>query len=337
MTTRIVNKKLNYLILAASFGILAVFAILFRQFHHSRTPALVRVVVAQPGDFFLYAPLYIALDANHFREQGLDVRLVNTGGDERTWAAVVSGSADFGVSDPTFTVVSGQRGMPGRVVASIVNGVPFWGVTFREDIPVIREPSELAHYSVATFPSPSTAYTLQAQMFRDGGLIPNIRQGSFGTLLQSIRSGQADIALELEPNVSTSVSQGARVVYSLSERYGDFAITGLTTTPDTLARRSDLVQRTVSAIELALRDLHNQPENCRRLLSRRFPDVPSDVSRLALERALQAGVVPSTTVVGESAWTKAVRLRRLSGDITTMGAYSQFVVTSFAQRAHSSH
>src|ERR1035437_1383922 len=89
-----------------------------------------RVVIAQAGDFFLYAPLYVAIDGGYFSAEGLDVTLTTTGGDEKTWAAVISGNASFGVADPTFVAISEARGVPGRVVGGIVNGVPFWGVTF---------------------------------------------------------------------------------------------------------------------------------------------------------------------------------------------------------------
>lgn len=65
-----------------------------------------KITIAQAGDFFLYAPLYIAIDAGLFSKRGLDVSLVSTGGDEKTWAAVVSNSASFGVADPTFVAVS---------------------------------------------------------------------------------------------------------------------------------------------------------------------------------------------------------------------------------------
>lgn len=109
-----------------------------------------RITIAQFGDFFLYAPLYIAVDDGFFRQHGLDVSIVNTGGDDKTWAAVLSGSAEFGVADPTFVAVSAARGQNGIVVASLVNGVPFWGITYR-DIAPLKDAKDLARYSVATF------------------------------------------------------------------------------------------------------------------------------------------------------------------------------------------
>src|SRR5687767_5433448 len=87
----------------------------------TREAATEAITIAQPGDFFLYAPLYVAIDAGFFAKEGLAVTLVSTGGDEKTWAAVISGSARFGIADPTFVAISAARGHPGKVVASIVN------------------------------------------------------------------------------------------------------------------------------------------------------------------------------------------------------------------------
>jgi NitT/TauT family transport system substrate-binding protein len=195
-TNSIFMRRPTWVILIAILLLITVVIVTYRR---NRQPGPRKVTIAQAGDFFLYAPLYIATDAGLFAKRGLEVSLVSTGGDDKTWAAIISGSAQFGVADPTFVAISDKRGQPGRVIASVVNGVPFWGITFNSKIKPITDPKELGSYSVATFPSPSTAYTLQKEMFQRAGLPPNIREGAFGTLMAMLRSGQADIALELEP------------------------------------------------------------------------------------------------------------------------------------------
>ena len=50
-----------------------------------------------------------------------------------------------------------EKGQGGKVIASVVNGVPFWGITTNPKIPEIKDGKQLNGYSVATFPSPSTA------------------------------------------------------------------------------------------------------------------------------------------------------------------------------------
>ena len=84
------------------------------------------------------------------------------------------------------------------MIGSIVNSVPFWALTKNPNVPQITNAAMLAPYSVATFSAPSTAYTVQTEMFKEANLPTNIRQGAFGTLLPMLDTGNADIALELE-------------------------------------------------------------------------------------------------------------------------------------------
>ncbi len=294
-------------------------------------PSSVKITIAQAGDFYLYAPLYIAADRGFFREHGVDVDIVSTGGDEKTWAAVIAGSAQFGLADPTFIAIASQRGQPGRIVATLVNGVPFWAITKNAQVPVIKTPAQLKGFTVATFPSPSTAYTLQKLMFEKGGLPPSIREGGFGTLLSLVEAKQADIALELEPNVSQALTKGYRIVYSMQDIYGDFTITGLTTTPGYMQRNSKTVRRVVEGIRDALTFLHSHTDEAVDLLAKRFPEISRDVASAALHRVLAAGIIPLTPVVDGVAWRKALQLRIDAHDVQPPPDPMAFVDNSFAK------
>src|SRR4051794_9126962 len=68
---------------------------------HKTTP----ITICQYGDLLIYLPLYIAQDQKLFEREGVNVRFINGGGDDKTYAAVASGAAQFGVSDPTFTAI----------------------------------------------------------------------------------------------------------------------------------------------------------------------------------------------------------------------------------------
>ncbi len=292
------------------------------------------ITIAQVADFFLYAPLYVAKDAGFFEQQGLTVEITSAGGDDKVWSAVVGGSAQFGVGDPTFIAISDQQGQPGRVVSSIVSGVPFWGIALSTNIPTISRPEQLRGYTVATFPAPSTAYTLQADMFRSGRLEPAIRQGAFGALLPILRARQADIALELEPNVSTAVrEQNARVVYSLASQYGEFATTGLVTTPTFIRDNPSTVRDIVCALQKALDYIHARPDQTLQILVRRFPDIPSQVARDALTRVLEARIIPTVAPISPSAWEKALELRLRAGDLRAAAAIDRYVDNTFAEQA----
>lgn len=287
------------------------------------------VTVAEVGEFFIYMPLYYAIDRGFFERNGLDVKLVSSGGDEKSVAAVLSGGADFGVGDPTFAAIASAKGQPVKVVASVVNGVPFWGVTKRSDIPPITDPSQLKGLTVATFPKPSTAYVLQAEMFRDGGLSPDIRQAQFGSLLPLLNAGSVDIVLELEPNVSTAVANGAHVVYSMAKRYPNFAITGVTVSQKMLEDRADVVRRFVKALNEAEHAAHSNRADIIAFAKKRFPGIAPEIAEAAIVRMLDAGVFPPQTEVPLDGWEQAIKLRVQSGDLTSTTQGDGIVTDAF--------
>jgi NitT/TauT family transport system substrate-binding protein len=293
------------------------------------------VTVAQFGDFFLYAPLYIAIDAGFFERQGLDVKLVNTGGDETTWATVVGGRASFGVADPTFVAIAGQRGRPGVVVASLVESVPFWGISFSPEIKAMRgRPlgELLSGRTVATFPAPSTAYTLQGDLAQQLGVEVSIREAAPGTLIPLLRAKEADMALELEPNVSLAVADGAEVLYSLAERYPEFIITGVTTTPEILRDDPRLVESFVCGIQQAFDFIRVDSDSAIALLSKRFP-IPGTVAASALQRVVAEGVIPEVATIRSTGWEAATKLRIEAGDLSGPAPFEQYVNNNSANRA----
>lgn len=299
----------------------------------SKEKPIQKITIAQFGDFFLYAPLYIATDGDFFAEKNISVSLISTGGDELTWSAVLSGEAQFGVADPTFIAIAAQRGQPGKVIASVVNGVPFWGITTKKDIPKIKSGRDLDSHIVATFPAPSTAYTLQRSMFQEANLKPRIREGAPGTLLSLVDAKAADIALELEPNVSLAVSKGARIVYSMKELYGDFAITGLTTTPKMVMEKPELIEDVVCALQKSLDFIRIYPDSALSILLKRFPEIDHQVANQALLRVIEENIVPSTTVISDFAWAQAIDLRKKVGELNKDNQYDELLDNTFAKKA----
>lgn len=295
-----------------------------------------KITIAQFGHVFLYLPLYVAKDKGYFADEGLDVNLVSTGGDDKTFAAVASGSAQYGVADPVFTEIAREQGKGGKVVALLVNGVPFWGVTFRKDLKEINSPSDFAGLRIATYPSPSTNYAVMAETLQSTTppVKATIVQGAFGTLLALLKSGQADVAMELEPVTSIAVSEGGKVVYSDARKYGDFAFTGITVTDEYLAKHPKQVQAVVDAVAKAVKYVRADPEGALAVAKTEFSDVPEPVLRSALKRIVDENVVPQSVVLGEDAWNKSVTLRYKLGEVKeTAGTYAKDVDPSFAQQA----
>jgi NitT/TauT family transport system substrate-binding protein len=122
-------------------------------------------------------------------------------------------------------------------------------------------------------------------------------------------------------------------VYSLPQLYGDFAITGLTTTEDYIKNNGDSVQRVVNAIQKAETYIHTNPSQALEIAVRRFPEVKKEIAAKALERALQEGIIPKSTAISDDAWQKAIQLRLEVGDLKKPTQMSSHVNNSFAEKA----
>jgi NitT/TauT family transport system substrate-binding protein len=285
------------------------------QDRESEPGTLTEITVAQTGDFPLYAGLYIAEDAGLFAKNGLDVDIISTGGDEKSATAVLTGEAQFGIGDPTFAAIANARGQSLRFVASVVNGAPFWGITFKEDVARRYAATGLQGLRVATFPAPSTAYALQRDMFASQNLTPNIREGAFGSLQGLLEANQADIALELEPNVSVAQARGGRVLYSMAERVTPFTVTGVVVTEAYVTEHPREVQAFCRSLDEAFAMMRSQPAETNALLAKRFPDLPRAALDAAMARSLTAGVIPERAAVNAQGWRRALALRASVGDL----------------------
>lgn len=292
------------------------------------------IKVAQFGDVFIYTPLYLANAKGFFAEEGLKVDLINTGGDDKTYAAVIGGSALFGIADPVFVAIAKEQGIEGRVIGSIVNSVPFWALTKNPDIPQITDAKMLAPYSVATFSAPSTAYTVQTEMFKEANLPVNIKQGAFGTLLPMLDAGRADIALELEPNVSMAIKDGAKVIYSFAEKYSEFTFTGITTSKKVIDEKPETVQKFINAITKAEKFAHQYPDSAAFYMSKLYPDVDKEIVFQAINRMVDSNTLPPNAVISSEAWRESVELRYRMGDLKSMENIEGVLDMSFAEKAY---
>jgi NitT/TauT family transport system substrate-binding protein len=294
-----------------------------------------KITIAQYGHIFLYMPIYVALDKGFFKEQGLDVKLISTGGDEKTFTAIATDNAQFGVSDPTFVAIARQHGQGGRVVAGIVRRVPFSVITFHNDIKTIRQPSDFANYRIAALPEPSTCYAVIKKILQNNGhpVPAKIVQGSLGTFPAMLKAGQADMAMEFEPNTSSLTSQGGRIIYSTVGYFGDTAFTGMTVSDAYYSQHPQEIQAAVNGVTKAMKYIHSDFAGTLAVAKQEFPEIPESVLKWALQRLIDEGTTPVSPVLSSAAWNQAISLRKEIGDLQDSGSYEQNVDMKFAQKA----
>jgi NitT/TauT family transport system substrate-binding protein len=297
------------------------------------------ITICQWGQALIYLPLYIAQHEGLFDKQGLKINLISGGADDLTWAAVTSGNAQFGVADPVMVAIQAEQGgVPGRVIGDVVGKVAFWAVTFDKNMAPITAPEQFKGQKVAAFKYPNTAHALALRTFAKGNLTHGkdveMVEVNYGAVLAQLQSGNATMAMVLEPAASLAEKEGAKVVYSYPQAWGNFAFTGLTVTEKYAAEHGDVVQKVVNALEEAIQIAHTDPARTLAAAQKAFPDVEKPVLEKAIQRMLTDGTIPASIAPSAEGWRKALEVCVDVGKLKKMPEKPEaFLDTSFAAKA----
>lgn len=295
------------------------------------------VKIGQYGDLLIYLPLYIADSEGLFAAECLNVTLMNGGSDDRTYAAVSRGDAQFGVADPTFVAIAREKGQQASLIGTIVAGAPYWGVTYRADIPATTNLSDLGNLRIATYEETSTNHVLIKNALQEANVSKvELVKGSYGTLLAMLQANQADIAVELEPTVSTAVANGASIVFGYPELVGPIMLTGIYTLDSYRQQNPQIVQAVVNALEKAMHLAHSKPDIARAVGYAKFPEILPNVIDQAIQRMLDSKTLPVSTELNRDGWHKAVRVRSQVRDLSKPEQADSVLADEYWQAAQQS-
>jgi len=322
-------KKLKTLL--SILSILSLF--LSAQPASAQTPEKVTIAQFGQSKFLIYLPLYVAMEEGLFAKQDLDVDLKFAGNDDQIFAAVIGGSADFALGDPVFAAISKEKGGPGKVVALMITKLGLSGYTNKPDIREITDIKQLNGLRVSSFPEPSTTYTILSEMKKSEAPDLQIVQAAFGAQLATLEAGKADIAVELEPGVSIAEDKGYKVVLDINKYSDPQAVTGITTTEETIKDRPEMVQKFVTALQEAMTILHTDKEKAIRVALKSFPELKENIVRTAINRMLAKDVYPQSIVMDDVYWQRTLKTRIDSGDLKKPQTTDTAVDNSFALKA----
>lgn len=280
--------------------------------------AQTKVVVNEALRTIVYLPLYHAKDTGCFSRAGLNVEIVTGGTATNAFAALLSKEADIAIADPMYVPIAREKGTQVHVIGQLVGRIAVWGVT--KDPRVTSLSSEtLRGKTIATHPRPMTAYVYTMRAIQDAGLRPDkdvqVLQVKPGSEIVPLLTGQADFALTLEPNVSRATTQGARVVLSYPQLLGDQIFTGIMTRDDYLRDHRAEAVSLVRCVQQSLGIIRANPAAGIPSARKFFPQLDESILNTAIGRIVSENVMPSSVILSEESWNKAIAARVASGDL----------------------
>lgn len=302
-----------------------------------------KLIIAEPVHLIGYLPLYVAIHAGYFAEQGLDVEVVMaTGGGHVT--AVVSGSA-WGVIGGVDSICLGNQGNPDPITA-IVNCVNRANVYLfaakglapasksDEDMKAFLQGKAIVAGRYGGSPNLLTRYLLLKLGLdpeKDVTLIENADAATVNALIQN---GQGQIGNGGEPQVSDGVTAGIwEEPFVKFPDLGDYAYSILSVKKSTIENDPETCQRFVNAMLKALKAVQEDKALAAEILKKEFSTLSDEARQVSLDRAYEDNLWSLDGVITPQAVDNTMDVVIKSNIFTGTYTYEGLVDMQFVENA----
>lgn len=293
-------KKIIYII--TSFIILLIFIILFTN---KKTNTKIKVAEVTHSAF--YAPFYIAIENNYFKDQNLEIELILTSGANNVTAAVLSGDVQIGLCGPEATIYIYNENAKDYVQT-------FSGLTKRDGQFIISR-------------TPIENFTLndlkgkEVLAGRPGGMpiinfynalnknnINNVNTNDtvdFANLTSAFLSGNADFVNLFEPNATKlEKEEKGYVVASIGLYSDEVPYTAFNAKKSYIENNKETINKFRYAINQGLEYTHNNtPETIANTIINMFPDTKIEDLTTIIKRYKESDVWLENSYITEKLFT----------------------------------
>jgi NitT/TauT family transport system substrate-binding protein len=287
-----------------------------------------------------YAPQYAAIALGYFKDEGLEVELVNGGGSDKTMTALLSGEAEFGLMGPetgVYVVGEGKEDHPmviGQLTAC--DGSFLVGREKDEDFTWedLRGKSVIGGRE-GGMPMMTLKYVLTREGLEPGKDVEVINNIQFNLMAGAFEGGMGDYVTLFEPTATAFEKEGKGYILAAVGEYGGSApYTCYMTSKAMLEKEPELVQKFVNAVSKAQKWVSTaKAEDVAKAIADFFPD--TDVADLAVvvERYKSINTWHDTLVMSEDSFTHLQDIIDESGLLARRIEFKELVDNTFAQEA----
>ena len=262
------------------------------------------------------APLHLGIAKGFFKEQGLEVQVINTTGGAAAVPGVVSGQFDFAFGNVVSLIVAKSQGLELTAVApgnssTGIQGKDFGGVVVPEGSP-ITDAAGLAGKTVAVNNFKNVGdTTVRASIRKAGGDSTKVKfiELPFPEMPAAVANKRVDAAWVVEPFFTIARDQGAKVIASnFVDAAPNMTISTYFTSQQTIIEKPGLAERFAAGIKKSLQYAQDHPDEARQVLltyTQIKPDVtekltlpawPQDINKESVQTIAdlmqQDGLVP---------------------------------------------
>lgn len=298
------------------------------------------VTLNEVAHSIFYAPMYVAIEAGYFEEEGISLTLVTGFGADKTMTAVLTDEADIGFMGSESTIYTYAGGTQDYVVN-------FAQLTQRAgNFLVARTPIEDFSWDMLkdTDVLGGRAGGMPEMVFefilKKNGIDPKtelrIDQSiDFGSTAAAFSGGQGDFTVEFEPHATSLEAKGdGYVVASLGEDSGYVPYTAFSAKQSYIEANPDTIQAFTNALQKGMNYVASHtPEEIAKVIQPQFEETDLETLTTIITRYYEQDTWKENLIFEEDSFTLLQNILEEAGELPARVPYEELVTTEFAENA----
>lgn len=301
---------------------------------------LTSITLNEVAHSIFYAPQYVAIENGYFKEEGLDIKLVNGAGADNVMTAVLSGEADIGFMGSEASIYVYNQGSGEKIVnfAQLTQRAGNFLVAREADDSFTWD--ELKGKTVLAgrkggMPQMVFEYILKKNNIdpkKDLKMIQNI---DFGLTAEAFASGQGDYSVEFEPfAASLEKEKKGVVVASLGVDSGKVPYTAYSAKESYIEKNAEVIQKFTNALQKGMDYVkQHSPEEIAKVIKPQFEETDLDVLTTIVERYYEQDTWKDNLIFEKESFELLQDILESGEELKDRVPYEELVTTEFAGNA----
>lgn len=300
---------------------------------------LTKVTVSEVTHSVFYAPQYVAYNLGFFKDEGIDLEIINSQGADKVMTAVLSNQVDIGFAGPEAAIYVYNEGKEDYTEV-------FAQVTQRDGSFLVgREPDEnfewtsLAGKHILPGRKGGVPYMALQYVLKQNGINTETDLNfdnsiSYDLMNSAFVNGTGDYVTMFEPAATVTENEGkGYIVASVGEAAGEIPYTAYFAKKSYIEANSDLVQRFVNALYKGQVwvDTHT-PTEIAEALQPSFPDTDTHVLEKVALRYKEIGAWKTEPSMTEDSFNRLQDVIIGAGELTEKVPFDKVVNNTYANK-----
>lgn len=336
-------KRIIYTLIAILVIILVVgIALISKNVEVKPNPSgetLTKLTVSEVTHSVFYAPQYLAINLGFFKDEGIDIELINSAGADKVMTAVLSNDVQIGFAGPEASIYIYNEGS--KDFAQV-----FAQVTKRDGSFLISRESgdfkweDLKGKHILPGRKGGVPYMTLQYVLNKHGLNTETDLNfdnsiSFDAMASAFVSGTGDYVTVFEP-IATSfeIENKGHIVASVGEAADEIPYTAYFAKKSYIESNPEIIQKFVNAIYKGQTwvDTHSAEEIAKELLVS-FPDTNLEVLTKVVERYKSIDAWNTTPIMTKESFERLQEVMTNAGELEKVAPYEEIVNNRFAEES----